>query len=163
MKNFFLGTLMLLVLAMPGCGIVKKQKPATSTPEETAKMDQLIGSMGPPADININDLPTLTADTLRKAFDENPLQAQLTYEKKWLKVQGVLAKGPLKFEIRGLSGYHLWIEHNKKQVACSFFGKIKEQQLAELKNGQSIVVVGRYGSDTSGPTLTFCSIVTETR
>jgi hypothetical protein len=115
--------------------------------------------MTPPDGISISDLPMLTPDILQLAFEENPLNAQLVYDKQWIKLRGTLAAGPVKADLKGLAQYNLMLEHNNKQVACVFFGQAKEQQLAQLKKGQSLVVVGRYAPKAPAPTLTFCTIL----
>lgn len=157
-KIFFTCLACLLVFSAAGCGLFKSKKPATLTAEERAKVDMLMAEIVPPKSVDVSALPVITPDVLRDAFDENPLNTDLAYDKTWLKLRGKLVAGPLKKETMGVSAYALFLAHNKRQVGCIFYGKVKEAQLAELKTGQELIVVGRYDSTTSGPLLNMCSI-----
>lgn len=157
-KTFGVCLIFLFVFLIAGCGIIKSQKPLTLTADERKKVDSLMGEARPPQSVDINALPVMTPDVLRKAFDENPLNADRIYADAWIKMRGKIVAGPMKKETMGITSYLLFLEHNNKRVGCTFYGATKEDQLAELRTGQQLVVVGKYKSLSSGPLLFFCSI-----
>ena len=158
-KQVLFGCLaVLLILATGGCGMGKGAGPAPLTAEDRVKLDRLMGEAGPPANVAINDLPVMTPDVLRIAFEENPLNAERMYEDTWIKLRGNIVAGPVKTNTGGVSHYMVTLAHKNKRVACVFLGKAKEAQLLELRSGQELVVVGRYTSTARGPFLYMCSM-----
>jgi len=149
---------LMMTLLLSGCGLFKSHKSIELTDEEMLKAEQLLAGIRAPASVNVDALPVLTPDILRNAYDENPLKAQQEYDKQWLKVRGKLVEGPRELQVERVICYVLYLEHKNKRVRCFFYGRSKMDQLAALKNGQTISVVGRYSSSSQGPSISFCSL-----
>lgn len=157
MKNWFL--IGLLCMLLTGCGLIKTQKRAGFTPEETARLDQKLGEVGPSPMDKVESLPLTPLEAIRNAFDENPLKAGSLYGGKWIKTQGALAFGPVKKTVAGLNSFTLVLDNNGKQIAVMFLGGAKEEQMRSLKKGQIITVVGQYSKDNTLPFLSLAKIL----
>ena len=152
--------ILMLVVLLAGCGLSRSQKKASLSDEEIAKVDTLMGQVGPPSEVQVDTLRETTPDVIRAAFEENPLNANSVYDKQWIKMRGKLALGPVKSTmLKGIYAYTVSLEHKNKTMTCVFFGKAKEEELKQLKKGQTLVVLGRYEPTDKGPMLSVCSIL----
>lgn len=149
-----------LLCVLCGCSLLKSQKSAALTYEERQKLSNLMGKVAPPPETSLDTLDEYTPDTLRDAYAQNPLQAEKLYGNRWLRVRGAIKAGPLKTSATtGIVGYALVLEHKGKTIACVLWGQDKEEQLLQLKNGESVTLVGKFLNMGSGPVIILCSLV----
>ena len=153
-------------MAEPNRRLVQQhgQTPLSAVPRlgltEVAEYNRLLdkyGTFDPP---DVDTMPEFTPDVVRNSFIRNQKEADAIYGSKWMKVRGTLAYGPTYEGGGGLDMYCVGLESKGKLMSFLFFGAKHQEQLSDLKHGQTLVIVGVYTPDQKHlPKLIGCTLV----
>jgi hypothetical protein len=128
--------------------------------QEVADFNQLFEKYGTPALPDVAKMPEFTPDVVINAYLRNQREADALYGHKWMKVRGTLVYGPTSEGFGGLDMYYVGLGSTGKRMACIFTGARHQQELAGLKHGQTLVVVGVYApGERYNPKLLGCSLL----